>query len=155
MNAISSILKFIGNQMKNSSDPVLKSWLGQTVPSGAYKTMTSYNVPAGARVVILARTGNGEASARSNACNFFVSSGAYKKYYNGASVNNSGGGNPAIGWCYVEAQTNCVVDIRQYGYGGEISGTASGDAICIPLRGGASRSIFKLFRPFTLGKGVA
>ena len=154
MNQISSLLKFLGNQLKNTSTPVCKSWADQTVPASTYKVMTTFNIPAGVKAIIIGKTGNGVGEKRNNTCNFNLESGTTNKRYNGTGSNDSGSGNFAVGWYYIEASTNCIVQVRQYGYEGAIS-SAMGEVVCIPLLGGALRNLFKAFKlqPFESYKG--
>lgn len=135
MNQISSLLKFLGNQLKNTSTPICKSWAGQTVPASDFKVMATFNIPAGVKAIIIGKTGNGDSEKRNNTCNFNLESGTTNKRYNGSGSNDSGSGNFAVGWYYIEASTNCIVQVRQYGYEGAIS-SAMGEVVCIPLLGG-------------------
>lgn len=154
MNQISSLLKFLGNQLKNTSTPVCKSWTDQTVPASTYKVMTTFNIPAGVKAIIIGKTGNGVGEKRNNTCNFNLESGTTNKKYNGTGSNDSGSGNFAVGWYYIEASTNCIVQVRQYGYEGAIS-SAMGEVVCIPLLGGVLHNLFKTFKlqPFESYKG--
>lgn len=113
-----------------------KTWVGQSVPYNTYKVMTSFVIPAGTKALILGNTGNGIGTSRKNTCNFDKESGTANVFYNGAGLNDSAAGNRATGWCYVEAETTCKINVRQYGYDQALSGTAEGYVVAIALYGG-------------------
>ena len=120
--------------IKQFSKTITKTWSGQSYTVGNYKTMASFNIPAGGEVLVLGRTGNGQGTELQNICDFNLSSGSADTFINGSSMSKAGSGNFAIGWCYVKATTACVVDVRQYGYVQDIS-NANGVAAAIPLNG--------------------
>lgn len=123
------------SKILSNTPAVRKTWANQSVPATSYKTMASFNIPAGTTALILGKTGNGLSEVRTNACNF-EHTGTARTACNGSSINNVGSGNFAVGFYYIEAQTNCTVNVRQYGYSGAIESTANGDAIAIALIGG-------------------
>jgi len=113
-----------------------KTWAGRSVPYNTFNVMTSFVIPAGTKALILGNTANGIGTPRNNTCNFEKESGTANIFYNGAGINNSGAGNRAAGWCYVEAETTCKINVRQYGCEQALSGTAEGYAVAIALYGG-------------------
>ena len=122
------------SKLFTNNPATIKTWNGQTVPSAAYKTMASFNIPAGTTALILCQTGNSTGEPRTNTCNF-NHTGTAKAYADGSGTNNAGSGNFAIGFYYIEAQTDCTVNVRQYGYVGAIE-SAIGRAVAIALSGG-------------------
>ena len=113
-----------------------KTWYGQSVPLDVFKMMASFIIPAGTKALIIGNTGNGIGTSRRNTCNFEKESGTANVFYNGVGLNNSAAGNRASGWCYVEAETTCKINVRQYGYEQALSGTADGYVVAIALYGG-------------------
>lgn len=131
--------ELLAKMLRTLEFPVtLKSWTGKSVPSGAYATMISLTVPAGTRAVILGTSGNGIATARNNICQFSITSGTANESMLASGGNDSGSGNFVISWGYVDAQTDCVVEVRQYGYGGAFT-NANGKVVAIALHGDAVR----------------
>lgn len=135
------------SKLLSNNPATIKTWSGQTVPSAAYKTMASFNIPAGTTALILGQTGNSTGEPRTNTCNF-NHTGTAKTYADGSSTNNAGSGNFAIGFYYIEAQTDCTVNVRQYGYVGAIE-NALGRTVAIALNGGVLHKILKALQSLT------
>ena len=117
---------------------VKKTWSNQTLTQGEYKVMATFTISAGTKALILAKTGNALAAEETNAASFNLSSGTASVFFDGSVVARPGSGNHTLGAYYIEAATDCTVQVRQYGYSRASEVTnANGQAIAITLQGGS------------------
>ena len=112
-----------------------KSWTNQSVEANTWYVGASINIPAGSKVLILAGTNNGKGSKIANGCNLNHSSGTANTVLIGNGICDAGSSNSTIGWAYIDANTDCVIQVRQYGYTEAISASANGVVLAITLQG--------------------
>ena len=103
-----------------------------TTTASTWYNLYTFNLPAGYKYLLLARTGNGISGTSLNALSFSVNSGTAKTSALGNSGATSGqGGNHITAWYYIETDTACQVLVRTYSY--NTSAKMDGRAIVIPL----------------------
>lgn len=112
----------------------ISSWIDKSVPAGDWAIMKTITIPANTKALILGWTNNNQSAQIMNTCNITCASGTPYTQAGAGTVSNSGAGNSAIGWLYIHANTECKVNIRQYGYTGALS-TMRGECAAITLEG--------------------
>ena len=117
----------------NSPNVQIGTWSNiATTTASTWYNLYTFNLPAGYKYLLLARTGNGIGGTSLNALTFSVNSGTAKATALGNSGATSGqGGNHITAWYYIETDTACQVLVRTYSY--NTSAKMDGRAIVIPL----------------------
>lgn len=129
------VKKVLAKLLVQAAFPVtIKSWSGQSVPLTTYKAMATLTIPAGTKALIIANTGNGIGGANNNICNFNLSAGTTNRWIPFSSNNADGAGNFTVGLAYIEAKTQCTVQVRQYGYTQAFT-AANGNVMALVLQG--------------------
>lgn len=113
--------------------PLSKTWSNIRTPSAAYYNLGSITIPAYSQYLIIASNGNGQTGAVVNSCRPVISSGTAKESHLFTGLNNTGAGNLAYGFGYIETgSTSCVLTIQCYGYNTSVT-NMNGRVIAIPL----------------------
>lgn len=141
----------------NGLETVIKEYKANiTVPSTTFTQLVKVTLPAGGKYILL---GYGACGAVTNGSNIAISlnrlSGTANVNYMGTSTGATVGGGAKCVVGYIEPETECVVELREYLYGSGSTTNAVGWIVAVPLRmGGVARRLLNALQSLTLRKAV-
>lgn len=119
--------------------PQVKKWNNVATPvAGRVYELTRFTLKANSKYIILAQSRNGQGAQVPNHIDFSQVSGNAVELLSGNNTSNSGGGNPVVGFAYVETGSqDTVLSVHTYAYNANVT-DIEGFALAIRFVGGGT-----------------